>query len=208
MADFLYLKHPYTCLKENVVHRWKWKVNSNVNDAGCNTGVIVGMYKPSSQCFKRMIYFLHCFFPSSLWKTSCQFIRYFQLAFKTKVNKPKMGCKQRWQFSSDQLISSFFLRKIFGNEMFQDWSKQLENEGMGTSIGVSSFFHQSITFFYDCVHNIFFLYLPASMDTRPWLNIYILNSNKSKQNVITYCIFIDQWKKISAFLLIFSKRRR
>jgi hypothetical protein len=32
----------------------------------------------------------------------------------------------------------------------------------------------------------FFLYLPASMDTRPWLNIYILNSNKSKQNVIAY----------------------
>jgi hypothetical protein len=55
MADFLYLKHPYTCLKENVVHRWKWKVNSNANDAGCNTGVIVGMYNPSSQCFKRMI---------------------------------------------------------------------------------------------------------------------------------------------------------
>jgi hypothetical protein len=37
-----------------------------VNDAGCNTGVIVGMYKPSSQCFKRTIYFLHCFFSSSL----------------------------------------------------------------------------------------------------------------------------------------------
>jgi hypothetical protein len=32
----------------------------------------------------------------------------------------------------------------------------------------------------------FFLYLPASMDTRPWLNIYILISNKSKQNVIAY----------------------
>ena len=48
--------------------------NSNVNDAGCNTGVIVGMYKPSSQCFKRTIYFLHCFFSSSLLKTSCQFI--------------------------------------------------------------------------------------------------------------------------------------
>ena len=52
--------------KENVVHRWKWKVNSNVNDAGCNTGVIVGMYKPSSQCFKRTIYILHCIFSSSL----------------------------------------------------------------------------------------------------------------------------------------------
>ena len=48
------------------VHRWKWKVNSNVNDAGCNTGVIVGMHKPSSQCFKRTIYFLHCLFSSSL----------------------------------------------------------------------------------------------------------------------------------------------
>jgi hypothetical protein len=32
----------------------------------------------------------------------------------------------------------FFLRKIFGNEMFLAWSKQLENEGMGTRIGVSS----------------------------------------------------------------------
>ena len=36
------------------------------------------------------------------------------------------------------------------------------------------------------------------MDTRPWLNIYILNSNKSKQNVNnllhTY-VFIDQLKK-------------
>jgi hypothetical protein len=54
--------------------RWKWKVNSNVNDAGCNTCVIVGMYKPSSQCFKPTIYFSHSFFSSSLWKTSCQFI--------------------------------------------------------------------------------------------------------------------------------------
>jgi hypothetical protein len=32
------------------------------------------MYKPSSQCFKRTIYFLHCFFSSSLWKSPCQFI--------------------------------------------------------------------------------------------------------------------------------------
>jgi hypothetical protein len=38
------------------------------------TCVIVGMYKPCSQCFKRTINFLHCFFSSSLWKTSCQFI--------------------------------------------------------------------------------------------------------------------------------------
>ena len=106
-------KSPLTCLKENVVHHWKWKVNSNVNDAGCNTGVIVGMYKPSSQCFKRTIYFLHCFFSSSLWKTSCQFI-----ILPTCVqNKSKQtekgrggggGCKQRWKFSSNPLISSFF----------------------------------------------------------------------------------------------------
>jgi hypothetical protein len=125
----------------------------------------------------------------------------------------------------------FFLRKIFGNKMFLAWSKQLENEGMGTRIGVSSFFiSQSLSsmtmyiifFFHTIVFTLqkvnsilifvmvlhFFLYLPASMDTRPWLNIYILNSNKSKQNVITYCIFIDQWKKIPVFLLIFSKRGR
>jgi hypothetical protein len=33
-----------------------------------------------------------------------------------------------------------FLRKIFGNKMFLAWSEQLENEGMGSRIGVSSFF--------------------------------------------------------------------
>ena len=112
----------------------------------------------------------------------------------------------------------FFLRKIFGNKMFLAWSKQLENEGMGTRIGVSSFFiSQSLSsmtmyiifFFYTIVFTLqkvnsilifvmvlhFFVYLPASMDTRPWLNIYILNSNKSKQNVITYCIFYRPMKK-------------
>ena len=37
---------------------------------------------------------------------------------------------QRWKFSSDQLIYSFFFNKIFGNKMFQTWSLQVENEGM------------------------------------------------------------------------------
>jgi hypothetical protein len=39
--------------------------------------------------------------------------------------------------------------------MFQAWSKQLENEGMGTRIGVSSFFiSQSLSSMTVCVHNI------------------------------------------------------
>ena len=50
------------------------EVESNVNHAGCNTGVIVGVYKPCSKCFKRTVYFKHCFISSSLWKASCQFI--------------------------------------------------------------------------------------------------------------------------------------
>jgi hypothetical protein len=36
---------------------------------------------------------------------------------------------QRWEFSSDQLISSFF-SKIFWNKMFRTWSKQVKNEGI------------------------------------------------------------------------------
>ena len=36
---------------------------------------------------------------------------------------------QRLKFSFDQLLSSF-LNKISGSEMFQTWSKQLENEGI------------------------------------------------------------------------------
>jgi hypothetical protein len=74
--------------------------------------------------------------------------------------------------------------------MFLAWSKQLENEGMGTRVGVSSFFiSQSLSsmtmyiifFFYTIVFTLqkvnsilifvmvlhFFVYLPASMDTRP-----------------------------------------
>jgi hypothetical protein len=31
------------------------EVESNVNHAGCNTGVIVGVYKPCSKCFKRTV---------------------------------------------------------------------------------------------------------------------------------------------------------
>ena len=49
--------------------------------------------------------------------------------------------------------------------MFLAWSKQLENEGMGSRIGVSSFF-MSITFFYTIVYaqNIwFFLILDYSL---------------------------------------------
>ena len=42
------------------------EVEININDAGCNTGVIVGVYKPCSKCFKHMVYFMHCFFSSSL----------------------------------------------------------------------------------------------------------------------------------------------
>ena len=41
-------------------------LESNVNDDGCNTGVVVDVYKPCSKCFKRMVYFMHCFFSSSL----------------------------------------------------------------------------------------------------------------------------------------------
>ena len=79
--------------------------------------------------------------------------------------------------------------------MFLAWSKQLENEGMGSRIGVSSFFIsqslssilcvQNICFFFILDYTIvftlqkinfilifvmvlhFYLYLPASMDTRP-----------------------------------------
>ena len=50
----------------------------NVNDADTAVIVAVGMYKPWSQCFKRTIYFLHCFL--SIYK-------YFQLTFKTKDEK-------------------------------------------------------------------------------------------------------------------------
>ena len=38
----------------------------NVNDADTAVIVAVGMYEPGSQCFKCTIYFLHCFFLSSL----------------------------------------------------------------------------------------------------------------------------------------------
>ena len=57
----------------------------NVNDADTAVIVAVGMYKPWSQCFKRTIYFLHCFFLSSLWKTSCQFINTSNLRSKQKT---------------------------------------------------------------------------------------------------------------------------
>jgi hypothetical protein len=46
---------------------------------------------------------------------------------------------QRWKFSFDQQIPLFF-SKIFGNKMWQTWSKQLENEGIWAQEGVSSFF--------------------------------------------------------------------
>ena len=43
--------------------------------------------------------------------------------------------------------------------MFQAWSKQLENEGMGTRIGVSSFFiSQSLSSMTVSVYIIFFFF--------------------------------------------------
>jgi hypothetical protein len=71
----------------------KWKVNSNVNDAGCSTGVIVGMYRPSSQCFKRTIYFLHYFFSSSLWNRNILFPNIF-------LKKKRKSADQRKTFIS------------------------------------------------------------------------------------------------------------
>jgi len=68
-------------------------------------------------------------------------------------------------WSADFLFS---LRKIFWNKMFQAWSKQLENEGMGTRIGVSSFSSVNIhvqstlqsqnTFFYVYILFVFLYY--------------------------------------------------
>ena len=120
----------------------------------------------------------------------------------------------------------FFLRKIFGNKLFQAWSKQLENEDMDTRIGVSSFFiSQSLSsmtmyiifFFYTIVFTLqkvnsilifvmvlhFFLYLSPSMDTRPWLNIYILNSNKVNKMLLH--IHRPMKKKISVSANILEK---
>jgi hypothetical protein len=42
------------------------EVENNISDAGCDTGVIVGVHKPCSKCFKRTVYFKHCFFSSNL----------------------------------------------------------------------------------------------------------------------------------------------
>ena len=70
---------------------------------------------------------------------------------------------------------NFFEARFNFNEIM---SLELFNQGIGLQvcINTSNFCH-GVTFF---------LYLPASMDTRPSLNIYILNSNKSKQIVIAY----------------------
>jgi hypothetical protein len=64
--------HP--CSRSNMVEMvcfLRWYCNRKYKYRHRRT---VGMYKPSSQCFKRTIYFLHCFFSSSLWTTSCQII--------------------------------------------------------------------------------------------------------------------------------------
>jgi hypothetical protein len=57
---------------------------------------------------------------------------------------------------------------------------ELFHQGIGLQvcINTSNFCHGA-TFFCICQ-------LPWILDTRPWLNIYILNSNKSKKNVIAY----------------------
>jgi hypothetical protein len=44
------------------------------------------------------------------------------------IKKILTGFKQRWKFSSDHLISSFF-NKIFRNKMCETCSKQLEYDG-------------------------------------------------------------------------------
>jgi hypothetical protein len=119
------------------------------------------MYKLSAQCFKRTIYFLHCFFSSSLWKTSCQFIILPTCVQNKSKHTEKGGVNRDESFP---LISDFlfFLRKIFGNKMFLAWSKQLENEGMGTRIGVSSFFiSQSLSSM--TMYIIFFFTLLSSL---------------------------------------------
>jgi hypothetical protein len=60
------------------------------------------------KCFKRTIYFLHCFFSSSLWTTSCQIIILPTCVQNKSKQTEKGGCKQRWKFSSNLLIFSFF----------------------------------------------------------------------------------------------------
>jgi hypothetical protein len=118
------------------------------------------MYKPSSQCFERTIYFLHCFFSSSLWNVFCQFIILPTCIQNKSKQTEKGGVNRDESFPLISWFPLFFLRKIFGNKMFQAWSKQLENEGMGTRIGVSSFFiSQSLSSMTVSVYIIFGFFL-------------------------------------------------
>jgi hypothetical protein len=56
---------------------------------------------------------------------------------------------QRWNFSSDQRISSF-LSEMFRNKMCQTWSKQLENEELYRELTVLIIEHFHICVWYSC----------------------------------------------------------
>ena len=85
----------------------------NVNDADTAVIVAVGMYKPWSQCFKRTIYFLHCFFLSSLWKTSCQFINTSNLRSKQKTKIKQTEKKKGGGVNRDESFPLFFTENIW-----------------------------------------------------------------------------------------------
>ena len=78
---------------------------------------------------------------------------------------------------------------------------ELFNQGIGLQvvcINTSNFCHGA-TFFCICQ-------LPWILDTRPWLNIYILNSNKSKKNVIAYLYVALFLFNMGKYILIPKKR--
>ena len=76
---------------------------------------------------------------------------------------------------------------------------ELFNQGIGLQvcINTSNFCHGA-TFFCICQ-------LPWILDTRPRLNIYILNSNKSKKNVIAYLYVALFLFNMGKYILILKK---
>jgi hypothetical protein len=72
---------------------------------------------------------------------SCTKLIFFVFITNQRWPPPQDVFNQRWKFSSDQLISSFF-SKIFGNKMFQTWCNQLKNEVIWALYRGFLFFHQ------------------------------------------------------------------
>ena len=167
----------------NLFPNVEWDRFVTLTEAQAEWGLRYRIYRLWSSLFRNLIQFLFSVVYCDI--KSLFLLKYIQSFFSKvgteiffiglKSTNRIVTKKQYTLYVGGYSAENFFEARFNFNEIM---SLELFNQGIGLQVCTC------LVTFVMVLH--FFLYLPASMDTRPWLNIYILISNKSKQNVIAY----------------------